>query len=287
MSIAGGAGEPGESSGRVQRDPSGGAFVTSFEADSQIRRRRRLPRAALVAYASLALGATDAASYAVVAKAGVTDVSGGSCSQSDDSGVLAAPSASASATCPSGSAGALADLTTASVGLFVSANSTPQAQMVSSAETELLDVVHFQVPPAMNGQPFSLGVTFALDGVITFDADPYVTALLSSRCILVDVSNFDSFDGLFTDTTPVSGLRTVSDTIQITPPSYSMNVSMHMLAPGLMEGTIDFLTTGELQLALPPGVTYTSDSGVFHAPEPAAAAIAAAAFASLALLRRR
>ncbi|RIL06547.1 MAG: hypothetical protein DCC71_06465 [Proteobacteria bacterium] len=229
--------------------------------------------------------ASPAAGYAVVAKAGVTLLSGG-CSDSDDSGVLAAPSASASALCSNGAAQAFADLATASIGLLAVADSTATVQTLSTAEAELLDVVHFQVPPAMSGQPFTLGVAFTVDGVITPDADPYFTALLSSRCILTDVSNFDSFDGLFTDTTPVSGPRTVSDTIQITPPDYSMNVSMHMLAPGLTEGTIDFLTTGELQLAIPPDVTYTSDSGVFHAPEPGSAATCAAACAALAFARR-
>jgi hypothetical protein len=247
-----------------------------------------LPSAAVLACACLAFAA-PAASYAVFASAGATDVSSGSCSDSDVTGVLAAPSASASAACANGEAQAFADLTTASVGLFASADSTPLNSMIVSAETELQDVLHFQVPPAMNGQPFSLGVAFALDGVITPNADPYFSGpgLLTSRCVLTDQGNFDSFDGLFVDTAPVSGMRIASDTIEITPPGYSMNVSMRMIAPGLTEGTIDFLATGKLHLALPPGVTYTSDSGVFHAPEPAASAIGAAAFASLALLRRR
>lgn len=227
------------------------------------------------------------ASYLVVAKAGATDVSGGSCSQSDDSGVIAAPSASASVTCPGGTADAIADLTTASIRLFAAADSTPQAQMVVSAEAELFDVVHFQVPPAMNGQPFSLGVAFALDGVITPDAAPYTSGLLTSRCILSDQGNFDTFDGLFVDTAPVSGLRIASGTIEITPPAYAMNVSMHLIAPGLTEGTIDFSTTAELQLAMPPGVTYTSDSGVLQVPEPSAAAIGAAACVALAMRPRR
>jgi hypothetical protein len=66
-----------------------------------------------------------------------------------------------------------------------------------------------------------------------------------------------------------------------------MNVSMHLLAPGLTEGTVDFLTTAVLQLTMPAGVTYTSDSGVFLAPEPGAAALGAVASIVLAALGAR
>lgn len=242
---------------------------------------------AVVASACIAVAAPADAAYFVVAKASAS-AGDGSCSDVDDSGVLNAPSAAASAACATGTAEATVDLATASLGVVAFADSTPQDVTISSAEAELFDVLHFQVPPAMQGQPFALGVVFAVDGAMTPDAAPHITTtLLLSRCVLADLGSIATFDGLFVDTTPVSGLRTIPGTIEITPPGYAMNVSMHMNAPGLTEGTVDFLTTGALQLALPPGVTYTSDSGFFHAPEPGAAAIRLAAIAALAFTRRR
>lgn len=248
---------------------------------------KRLRCCAWLACAGLAAVATPASGYAVFASAGATDVSGGSCSQSDSSGAIAAPSAAASVTCPGGAAEAMADLTTASVALFASADSTPTAQMVVSAETEFLDRLTFQVPPAMQGQPFLLGVTFAIDGAITPDATPSSGSLLTSRCIVTDSGFASSFDGLFVDVVPVSGLRTVSGSVEVTPPAYAANVSMRMITSALTEGTVDFLGRGEMRLTLPPGVTYTSDSGVFQAPEPGAAAVAIAACAGLAAVQRR
>lgn len=237
-----------------------------------------------LAWASLVAPPPAAASYSVVATAGV---SAGICTDVDNSGVLTAPSASASAACPSGSAQAFADISTASMGVYAFADSTPQVLTITSAEAEFFDQVHFHVPPALDGQPFSLGVAFALDGAISADATPTVTALLTSRCILTDLSSQQQYDGLFVDTSPVSGLRTIPGTLSITPPDYTMYVSMHMLAPGLTEGTVDFSTSAELQLDVPPGVTYDSDSGVFHAPEPGTDAIGTAAAAALAAVGAR
>jgi len=239
-----------------------------------------------LAWASLVAPPPAAASYLVVATAGVS-VGSGICTDIDNSGVLTAPSASASAACPSGSAQAFVDISTASMGVYAFADSTPQALTITSAEAEFFDQVHFHVPPALDGQPFSLGVAFALDGAISADATPTATALLTSRCVLTDVSSQQQYDGLFVDTSPVSGLRTIPGTLSITPPDYTMNVSMHILAPGLTEGTVDFSTSAELQLAVPPGVTYDSDSGVFHAPEPGTDAIGTAAATSLAAVGAR
>jgi len=251
--------------------------------------RRRLRSAALLACACFAVATPAAANYFVVARAGVTALNG-TCSDDDDSGVLVATSASAAATCPTGTAEASVDLATASMRLFATADSAPSADVVSTARGEIQDVLRFQVPPAMQGEPFALQVQFVLDGEISPDALPYLpyfTVLLSSRCTLTDFSNFDQFDALVTDLAPIGVPRIRGGTISITPPDYAMNVSLQMLAPGLKEGTIDFLSTAELRLAAPEGVTYTSDSGVFQAPEPGAAAIGWAAIAALALLRRR
>jgi hypothetical protein len=248
---------------------------------------RRLAWAASLVLAGIAVATPAAASYFVVAKA-TASLGTGSCNDIDDSGVLTAPSASASAlACPSTAAGAEVDIATASMGVFAFADSTPGFTNLASAEAEFFDVVHFDVPAVLEGQPFELGVVFAVEGVMTPDAAPHVNTLLTSRCVLGDLNSSDTYDGLLIDSTPVSGLRTIPGTITITPPAYSMNVSMHMLAPGLIEGTVDFLTTGELLLEIPPGVTYTSDSGVFHAPEPGAGAVGAAAGASLAVARSR
>ncbi len=240
------------------------------------------------ALVSVCLATTPAAaSFFVVAKAAVS-AGNGSCNDIDDSGVLAAPSASASALgCANGAAGATVDIATASMGLFAFADSTPAAGTITSAEAEFFDVVHFHVPPALDGQPFDLGVVFAVDGVMTPDVAPTVTTLLTSRCVLTDVSSSTGYDGLLVDTSSVSGLRTIPGTLSITPPTYTMNVSMHMLAPGLTEGSVDFHDTAELQLAVPAGVTYDSDSGVFHAPEPGAFSTGAAAYGALAVVRLR
>ena len=249
-------------------------------------RRLAIPTISL-AFSCLAFATPAAAIYRVIASAGVSAGSG-TCNDIQNTGELTAPSASASATsCPSGSAEATADLTTASISLFAFADSTPQTLTITSAEAEFFDVLHFQVPPEMQDQPFDLGVVFVLDGFISADATPTVTTLLSSRCVLIDLDSVQVFDGLLVDTSPVSGLRTVHGTLLITPPDYTMNVSMHLLAPGLTEGTVDFLTTAALQLAVPAGVTYTSDSGVFHAPEPGAAALGAVASIVLAALGAR
>jgi len=238
---------------------------------------------ALLASAAFAVTKPAAADSFVIAQA----ILSGACSADDFSGVLVAPSASASVECPSGTAEASVDIATASMRLFASADSTPPTDTISTARGEIQDVLHFQVPPSMQGEPFELEVQFLLDGVISSDALPNFSVLLSSRCTLTDFSNLDQFDALVFDLAPIGGRRTRDGVLSITPPDYAMNVSLQIIAPGLREGTIDFRQTAELRLALPEGVTYTSDSGVFQAPEPGAAAIGGAAIASLALLRRR
>lgn len=109
--------------------------------------------------------------------------------------------------------------------------------------------------------------------------------LFTARCVLTDTGTQQQYDGLIIDTSPTSGLRTISGTLTITPPDSAMNVSMRLYAPGITEGAVNFLNTGRLWLEVPPGVTYTSDSGVFQAPEPGGAAIGAAAALSLAFAR--
>jgi hypothetical protein len=254
-----------------------------------MRTRRSLLATLVVATLVVAsLGAASAAAAAsfVVAKAGVS-VGTGSCTDIDDSGVLSAPSANAAATCPSGSAEARVDLTNASLGIFASADSTPQATTISNAESELFDRLHFHVPPELDGQPFSLGILFAVDGAMGAGATPNTGLLLSARCTITDIDSAQGFDGLAIETTPFSGTRTFPGVLSVTPPDYTINVSMHMLAPGVTEDVVDFLTSGTLYLGVPSGVTYDSDSGVFFAPEPGAPAIAGAAAAALAAVSAR
>ena len=250
------------------------------------RMRTRRSLLAPLVVASLGAASTAMAASFVVAKAGVS-VGSGTCTDTDDSGVLSAPSANAVATCPSGSAEARVDLATASLGVLASADSTPQATTISTAESELFDRLHFHVPAGLDGLPFSLGILFAVDGVMGAGATQTTGALLNARCTITDMGSFDVFDGLAIETTPFTGTRTFPGVLSVTPPDYTINVSMHMLAPGVTEDVVDFLTSGTLHLTVPPGVTYDSDSGVFFAPEPGAPAIAAAAAGALAAVRRR
>jgi hypothetical protein len=180
-----------------------------------------------------------------------------------------------------------ADIATASVGLFVAADSTPTVTALSSAEVEFLDVVRFEVPLALSGQEIEIEVACVLEGTMTLDAAAFMGGvLLQSRCALADSAGANLFDGLFVDMSPVSGVRVRSGSVTITPPDYAMNVALRMRAPGLSEGFLDFRDSFEIRFSTPPGVTYTSDSGVFQAPEPSAAAAGAVGFAFLWARRR-
>lgn len=261
--------------------------MTTHAHRSRERAHRRFASVLLLAAVGLACATPAWAGYFAIARAGAS-VGNGSCTDLGDSGVLVAPSASASALgCLGAAAEAFADISTASMGLLVSADSTSQAVSIANAEAEFFDVVHFQVPPDLEGQPFELGVFLEVDGVMTSDAAPQVSVLHRSRCILTDLGSFAGYDGLVIDQVPTSGRRIFPGTLTITPPSYAMNVSMHILAPGLVEGTVDYRATSRLLLDLPPGVTYGSDSGVFQAPEPGATALGAAITVTLVAAHRR
>ena len=86
---------------------------------------------------------------------------------------------------------------------------------------------------------------------------------------------------------PTSGPTDFSGTIEVHQPFLTAQLAMTLLGQGLQDGTVDSLAS--IALDLPPGITWTSTSGVLlTVPEasPAAAALGAA-LTLAALLRTR
>jgi len=147
---------------------------------------------------------------------------------------------------------ASASLHTASLKIKALASGTGFA----SAGAKITDTIMFQgaYNGICDGQPcYSIPVSFTVDGTISGQQDLSAGIRLGSVEVHQKVA---------------SGVTTVfSGLIHTTGP---LSLCMYLNTDGYVyDGFIDFTNTAQFSWQLPSGVTYTSDSGAFLAPEPA------------------
>jgi hypothetical protein len=254
-------------------------------------------RYGLISFVCLASAAPAPAYYSV---RGVTSVTAGTgaCNDSQLVNAVQLPSVATSAGCvaPSGASASgetIADLTTGSVGLYVVAAPLPSSSS-AAAQAEFTDQLHFSVPGGIGqNEDLLVDVTFTLDGVVSPTAIPVYAHFLDYNFEFYDFSDPSGADYSFVpsgsiDAAPFAGPLTFTKTVKLHGSFLTANVSILLGAPGIYDGSVDFFHTATVAIDAPPGVTFTSDSGVFlTAPEPAGAALGAASLLALAGLRQR
>jgi MYXO-CTERM domain-containing protein len=163
----------------------------------------------------------------------------------------------------------------------------------------LTDRLHFTVPGGLAaGEDLLVGVTFTLAGSLSPDAlfDPIYGRFLDYDLNFYDwASSFDPEHQLATfgklTATPFAGPLVLSKVVKIRGDFLLATVSMTLSVPGISQGSVEFLDLMDgatIALDLPPGVTFTSESGTFlSAPEPDAALMAATVLALGAIGGRR
>jgi hypothetical protein len=222
------------------------------------------------------------------------------CNDSDQVVNAQLPSATTAAGCTatngaSASGSSLADLTTGSVGLEFLAIPVAGGYAGGAGQSSLTDQLHFSVAGGIGqDEDLLVDVTFTLDGALSPDAlfDPSYGRYLDYSLHFYDFASFDPDHALTAlgtvTTTPFLGPLTFSKVVKIRGAFLTANVSLDLFVPGIIQGSVDFLNGATIALDLPPGVTFTSQSGAFlTAPEPGATSLAAATLATFAALARR
>jgi hypothetical protein len=191
-----------------------------------------------------------------------------------------------------------ADLAAGSIGVELFASPTSGGYAGGAAQASLTDQLHFTVPGGLPpGEDLLVGVTFTLEGTLSADAlfDPIYGRFLDYDLNFYDwAAPFDPEHGLTEfgklTTAPFTGSLVSSQVVKIDRDFLLANVSMYLTVPGITQGGLEFLDLldgARIELDLPPGVTFTSLSGVFlTAPEPGATALATASLATLAVVAR-
>lgn len=244
--------------------------------------------------AGYTLPSAAAADYSV---RGVVSVNAGAgaCSDSELVNATPAPSLTTAAGCvaPSGSAASgetVADLATGSVGLLLLASPLPSSSAASSAQTQLTDQLHFTVPGGIGqNENLLVDVTWTLDGQITSTTLPTFAHPLDYSLEFYDFA--DPFTGAHghnvfaSRDAPYLGPESFTKTVALSGAFLTANVAM-LLGGGIQDGSVDFLHGATIAIAAPPGVTFTSDSGVFlSAPEPAGSLLGCVGLLAITALR--
>lgn len=236
----------------------------------------RLAAEMLAALTSVLLATTATAQINQVSATTSAVTSG--CFDTDNTGLITANAAHALATCATASGSALAestaDLPTATAALRLEA--TPVNVSNAAGQTQLVDNFLFQDPTHVlaPGEPLIVGVTFTLDGAVapgSLTANPGVYSYLAYSLSIIDFYSGADPDALFqangTIMSPTSGAMEFSGEIEVRQPFLNAQLSMSVLGQGLTEGSVDYVAS--IALDLPPGITWTSTSGVLlTVPEP-------------------
>jgi hypothetical protein len=138
----------------------------------------------------------------------------------------------------------------------------------AAGETQLVDQFLFHDPGGVlaPNENLVVGVTFTLDASVSAGASP---APPYTNFLVYDLSLGDFYYGadpaaLFLVSgalsTPTSGPTDFSGTIEVHQPFLTAQLAMTLLGQGLQDGTVDSLAS--VALDLPPGITWTSTSGV-------------------------
>lgn len=213
------------------------------------------------------------------------------CTDSDQIAPSQIPRATTFAACTaangaSASGAARADLTTGSVGLELFARPVAGGYAGGAGQSSLTDRLHFAVAGGLDpGEDLLVGVTFTIAGTLSPDA---LFQPIYGRFLDYSLS-FSDFTASGTVTaTPGPGPSTFSEVVSLTSPFLTADVAMTLFVPGIEQGGVEFLDAATVELDLPAGVTFTSESGVFlTAPESTSTALAVASVSTLACLCRR
>jgi len=252
------------------------------------------------------LGFAETASAQAHSVGGTVSIFAGvpNCNDSDQVANSQLASATTSAGCiaangASASGVTSADLAAGSIGLELFASPISGGYAGAAGQAFLIDQLHFTVPGGVpQGDDLLVGVTFTLAGALSADAlfDPIYGRFLDYDLNFYDwASPFDPEHGLKEygqlTTTPLLGPLVFSQVVKIRGDFLLANVSMYLTVPGITQGSLEFLDLQDgatIELDLPPGVTFTSLSGVFlTAPEPASTTLGIACVLTLACLRQR
>jgi hypothetical protein len=237
--------------------------------------------------ASALAPAAHAQGYLVAA---VASAASPGCQDSEQVPLVAQPAASASASCAttaSASASAHSDLATAMVELDLEA-----AGLGSNAggQPQLQDSFRFQAPPGLlaPNEPLLVGVTFRLDGSV--DASAVAAGAAFASFSVIDSFSPANPNGVFvanqTIDTAFTGPVDSMGTIEVRQPFLEAQLTMSLVHfQGINAGHVDLI--GSVALDLPPGVTWTSYSGVLlTVPEATPVAGAGAAAVAIAAMFR-
>lgn len=220
----------------------------------------------------------------------VASAASGDCSDQDSTGLISAPSAHALASCTAGGtviAEGTADLPTATTVLHLEAagsvaNAAGQVQLVDSFL--FADPTHVLAP----NEKLLVGVTFTVDESVSAGAvtgNPVLYYALDLRDFYYGAAPAASFTASGQIDAAGSGVTDFSGTIEVRQPFLNAQLSMTLLGSGIHAGAVD--ATASIRLDLPPGITWTSTSGVLlTVPEPTADLAAATAALSLCAVAR-
>jgi hypothetical protein len=266
-----------------------------------MRRARHATWRVVGALAIAALAIAPLASAQLHTASGTVSVyaGGGMCSDSDQDNLSPNPIATTSAFCvaqdgSSASGGTVADLAAGKVGLAISTSPLPSSAG-GAAMSGLTDRLTFTVAGGIEpNEDLLVGVTFTLAGELSPDAAfdfqfgrflDYSFAFSDSYSLAAD--HFFSASGSV-DSTSFTSPQVFTNVVKVRGAFLTADVGMNLSLPGIHQGSVDFLNSATIALDLPPGVTFTSASGVFlTAPEPGAFARAAGVLLPLWVVARR
>jgi hypothetical protein len=212
------------------------------------------------------------------------------------------PTALVNAGCTLGgvtTADALADLPSGSAAVSIAAaGSTPSGDAFASARAMLQDRFLFSVPEGLlaPGEDLLVDVTFRLHGAVSIGALAAAGGenfLIYSLCIS-DPSGITAGKFLNRGTIDMEtfGETVFTQTVTVKQPFFWTDLFMELWIPGVLEGAVDYGAT--IEIDVPPGVGWSSESGVLlTAAEPGAglagaiAAVAVLAVAPLGRVTRR
>ncbi len=283
---------------RVER-PDGVQATHARPLTCRIMRTNR-PRCFLLLIPLLAIPPlASAQSYSV---GGTVSVFAGvpNCLDTDQVPFSQLPSATTAAACTaangaSASGATNADLATGSVGIELFTSPVAGGYAGAAGQSALSDTLYFAVAGGIaQDEDLLVRVTFTLDGTLSPDAlfDSIYGRYFDYNFNFSDTASFAADHALAAlgkvTTTPFVGPLIFSKVVKIRGAFLTAHVSLDLFVPGIYQGSLDFGNTAKIALQLPPGVTFTSESGVFlSAPEPAGTALGVTSLLTLVALRQR
>jgi hypothetical protein len=254
----------------------------------------RLASGALVAWIGCMLAPAAAAQFGVTAGAGAVAPP---CVDSEQTGYVA-PSTSANASC-TGSDGignasgeTDADLRTGIFAVSAAADSTQAVGATANSVVRFNDRLTFQVPQGLLApeEPLTVHVSFTLDGTVSGDAAPPLSTghFLEYHFDFTDLTESSDTHSFSVDdviSAPTTGVVPYAKDVLLRSPFFWAEIVADQVEAACTEGSVDYVAT--VAIDVPPGVTWTSETGAFLAPEPAAGIAALAVGLALAALRTR